>query len=86
MKYSVLLAERRGAAAIEDAERIVGGEGMLRLARQAGWLTPQVQGNRLTLFDYDECIACWKRICMEGYEALKQSAENQKTPSQFHRH
>ena len=86
MKYSVLLAERRGAATIEDAERIVGGEGMLRLARQAGWLTPQVQGNRLTLFDYDECVACWKRICVEGYEALKQSAENRETPVQFHRH
>ena len=86
MKYSVLLSERRGAATIEDAERIVGGEGMLRLARQAGWLTPQVQGNRLTLFDYDECVACWKRICVEGYEALKRSAENRKTPAQFHRH
>ena len=86
MKYSVLLAERRGAATIEDAERIVGGEGMLRLARQAGWLTPQVQGNRLTLFDYDECVACWKRICVEGYAALKQSAENRKTLAQFHRH
>ena len=27
MKYSVLIAERRGAASIEDAERLVGGEG-----------------------------------------------------------
>ena len=56
MKYSVLIAERRGAASIEDAERLVGGEGNLRLARKAGWLVPKIQENRLTLFDYDECL------------------------------
>ena len=39
---------------------------MLRLACQAGWLKPRVQGNRLTLFDYDDCLACWKRVCVEG--------------------
>ena len=60
MKYSVLIAGRRGAASIEDAERLVGGEGNLRLARKAGWLVPKIQENRLTLFDYDECLACWK--------------------------
>lgn len=74
MKYSVLIAERRGAATIADAERLVGGEGNLRLARKAGWLVPKIQENRLTLFDYDECIICWKRICTEGYDALKAAA------------
>lgn len=74
MKYSVLIAERRGAATISDAERLVGGEGNLRLARKAGWLVPKVQENRLTLFDYDECLICWKRICTEGYDALKAAA------------
>ena len=43
MRYSVLIAERRGAASIEDAERLVGGEGNLRLARKAGWLVPKIQ-------------------------------------------
>ena len=86
MKYSDLLAERRGAVTIEDAERIVRGRGNAPSGATGGWLTPQVQGNRLTLFDYDECVACWKRICVEGYEALKQSAENRETPVQFHRH
>jgi hypothetical protein len=74
MKYSVLIAERRGAASIEDAEHLVGGEGNLRLARKAGWLVPKIQENRLTLFDYDECLACWKRICAEGYNALRAAA------------
>ena len=81
MKYSVIMQERRGAATIEDAERILGGEGMLRLARKAKWLAPKVQGPRLTLFDYDETLACWKRICVEGSEALKLAAEG-KTPVQ----
>jgi hypothetical protein len=35
MKYSVLIAERRGAASIEDAERLLGGEGNLRLVRKS---------------------------------------------------
>ena len=74
MKYSVLIAERRGAASIEDAERLVGGEGNLRLVRKAGWLVPKIQENRLTLFDYDECLVCWKRICAEGYNALRAAA------------
>jgi hypothetical protein len=74
MKYSVLIAERRGAATIEDAEQILGGEGNLRLARKAKWLIPKIQENRLTLFDYDECLLCWKRICAEGYDALRSAA------------
>jgi hypothetical protein len=38
MRYSVLIAERRGAATIEDAERLLGGIGNLRLARKLdGW-------------------------------------------------
>lgn len=74
MRYSVLMAERRGAATIEDAERLLGGEGNLRLARKAGWLVPKIQENRLTLFDYDECLVCWKRICAEGYDALRAAA------------
>ena len=75
MKYSILIAERRGAATIENVERILGGEGMLRLVRKAGWLHPRVQGNRLTLFDYDACLACWKRICVEGGTALRAAAQ-----------
>jgi hypothetical protein len=74
LKYSVLIAERRGAATIEDAERILGGEGNLPLARKAKWLIPKIQQNRLTLFDYDECMTCCKRICAEGYNALRAAA------------
>jgi len=79
MRYSVLIAERRGAATIEDAEKIVGGQMMLELARAAKWLKPVVQGKRLTLFDYDDCLACWKRICAEGRPALEAAAESEKT-------
>lgn len=75
MKYSVILQERRGAASLEDAERIVGGPRLLELARKAGWIAPAVCSNRLTLFDYDDCLACWKRIRAEGFEALKQAAK-----------
>jgi hypothetical protein len=63
-----------GAASIEDAERLLDGEGNLRLARKARWLVPKIQENRLTLFDYDECLVCWKRICAEGYNALRAAA------------
>lgn len=78
MKYSVIIAERRGSASIEDAEKILGGQQMLTLSRQAGWLKPKIQSHRLTLFDYDECLACWKRICREGFEALKAAAFEEK--------
>lgn len=80
MKYSVIMQERRGAATIEDAEVVLGGEQMLRLARKAGWLTPKVQGPRLTLFDFDECLACWRRIACEGLDALRAAAAQ--TPAQ----
>jgi hypothetical protein len=69
------MAERRGAATIEEAEKIVGGCGILGLLRKAGWLAPKVQGNRLTLFDYDDCLAAWKRLCAEGIESLRRAAQ-----------
>jgi len=75
MKYSVLIAERRGAASIDDAERVVGGPQTLKLLRQAGWLHPKIQAKKVLLFDYDECLIAWKRLGMEGYEALKEAAE-----------
>ena len=73
--YSVIMAERRGAVGVEDAERIVGGGQMLALMRRAGWLSPRVAGNRLTLFDYDECLGAWKRVVLEGMEALRCAAQ-----------
>ena len=81
--YSIMMAERRGAATLEDAERIVGGQQMLSLMRRAGWLCAKVQGNRLTLFDYDECLAAWKRVCLEGVESLRSAAG---TPLQSQNH
>jgi hypothetical protein len=48
---------------------------MLRLVRKAGWPNPHVQGNILTLFDYDDCLACWKRVCVEGEAALRAAAQ-----------
>lgn len=82
MRYSILMQERRGAATIDDAEKIVGGEGMLKMMRSAGWLTPVVCGNRLTLFDYDQCLAAWRRVCEEGVESLRQASQ---TPAQSRR-
>lgn len=82
--YSVIMAERRGAVGVEDAERIVGGARMLSLMRRAGWLCAKVQGNRLTLFDYDECLGAWKRVCLEGVEALRAAATG--TPLQSLNH
>lgn len=73
-----MMAERRGAATIEDAERILGGPKLLELARRAKWITPKIESHRLTLFDYDECLVCWKRIGLEGYAALKQAARGEK--------
>lgn len=80
MKYSVIMQERRGAVSIEEAERIVGGRLMLDLLRKAGWLSARVQGHRLTLFDYDDCLGAWRRVCEEGMEALREAAR--KTPDQ----
>ncbi len=74
MKYSTLLLERRGAATIDEAERILGGEGMLRLAKEADWIRAKIQSKRITLFDYDELLSCWKKICAEGYESLREAA------------
>lgn len=74
MKYSAIM-ERRGAATVEEAERIVGGCGMLRSLRRAGWLKPKVQVSRLTLFDYDDCLSAWKRVCAEGLDSLRAAAE-----------
>ena len=65
------MQERRGAATLDEAERIVGGKSMLRLLREAGWLLPRVQGNRLTLFDYDDCLGAWRRVCEEGVDSLR---------------
>jgi hypothetical protein len=84
MRYSVIMQERRGAATIEDAERIVGGEGMLGMLRKAGWLQPKVCGNRLTLFDYDECLGAWRRVCDEGVEALRAAAGQRPAQSRNH--
>lgn len=81
MKYSVIMQERRGAVSIEEAERIVGGRLMLDLLRKAGWLSARVQGHRLTLFDYDDCLGAWRRVCEEGMEALREAA-GRKTPDQ----
>lgn len=75
MRYSTLIQARRGAARIEDAELILGGPKVLELVRKAGWLTPIVERHRLTLFDYEECLACWQRIIIEGYESLEEAAK-----------
>lgn len=83
--YSIIMKDRRGATTIPEAETIVGGPQILTLARKAKWLEPKVSGNRLTLFDFDECLACWKRICSEGLDALRLAA-NPKTPSQSPSH
>jgi hypothetical protein len=75
MKYSNLMRERRGATTIEEAEQVVGGRGMLEMLRKSKWLAPKVQGNRLTLFDYDECLGAWRRVCEEGIDALRVAAQ-----------
>jgi hypothetical protein len=84
MKHSVIMRERRGAVGIDEAETIIGGRQMLELARKAGWLTPKIQGNRLTLFDYDETLACWKRICLEGFDSLKTSSSEARKKNEEH--
>jgi hypothetical protein len=81
MKYSVIMRDRRGAVSIEEAEQIVGGRLMLDLLRKAGWLSARVQVHRLTLFDYDDCLGAWQRVCEEGMEVLREAAE-QKKPDQ----
>lgn len=84
MYSTIMMAERRGAVGVEDAERIVGGGQMLCLMRRAGWLSPKVQGNRLTLFDYDECLGAWKRVCLEGADALRAQASKSRPQSLSH--
>jgi len=74
VRHAVLLQARRGAARIEDAEMVLGGPQVLKLARKAGWLKPVVERKRLTIFDYDECLACWNRIRVEGFESLEEAA------------
>jgi len=74
MRYPVLVQARRGAAWVEDAELILGGPQILKLARKAGWLKPVIERKRLTRFDYDECLACWNRIRIQGLDALEEAA------------
>lgn len=62
------------AIKIREAEELLGGPHIFRLARAARWLSPIVQERRLTRFDYQECRLCWDRIKREGFEALQQAA------------
>lgn len=74
MKYTSLVLQREGSVSPEEAEGIVGGPQLLKLLRDADWLKPAIQAHRLTRYDYEECVVAWKRLKMEGYDALKQAA------------
>ena len=76
MKFSDLeivaaqpMGVRRGRAA-----ELVGAPVILDLMVQARWVEPTIQGNRLTVFDYEDLRAAWRRLKLEGYEALRTAA------------
>lgn len=74
MQPVVQITAPPGAIGIKDAAKILGSHKILRLARAAGWIAPIIQSHRLTRFDYQECIDCWKRLTREGLNALREAA------------
>ena len=58
----------------EQVANAVGGEGMVRLGRDSGWLVPVVEEPKITLYDREAVVAFWKRVTVEGYEALRSAA------------
>lgn len=81
MKYTSLVLQREGSVSLEEAEGIVGGPQILKLLCEAGWLRPVIQAHRLTRYDYEDCVVAWKRLKMEGYDALKQAASGSTSAS-----
>jgi len=65
-----------GAIGIKNAAIVLGSSKILRLARAAEWIALIIQSHRLTRFDYQECVDCWKRIKHEGINALREAASS----------
>jgi hypothetical protein len=60
-RFSTLLIQPRLLRATAAAE-YVGCEGMLKLMREAGWITPIVQRHRMTLYRLADLDACCSRL------------------------
>lgn len=58
----------------DQVAEAVGGEGVVRLGRDSGWLVPEVESTKITLYDREVVEAFWKRLKTEGYEALRAAA------------
>ena len=46
----------------DEAADVVGGEGLFRAMRTAGWVTPVHQSNNVTVFDYADVARAWSRL------------------------
>lgn len=79
MKYSEIMPEAVSMPPLalrpDQVASAVGGEGMLRLGRDSGWLVPTVEAPKITLYDREAVVAFWNRVTAEGYEALRAAAE-----------
>jgi hypothetical protein len=76
MKFSeitVVSAEPLGVRPDVAAE-LLGSELVLNLMVKAGWLSPEVSGNRLTIYDYGMVELAWQKLKSEGSEKLKADA------------
>jgi|GEM_PF-5748992 len=58
----------------DQVAKIVGGEGVVRLGRDSGWLVSFVESTKITLYDREDVEKFWKRLKTEGYEALRAAA------------
>lgn len=78
MRYSDIIPEavtmQPLALRPDQVESAIGGEGMLRMAKQAKWLKPSVEGKRITLYDRKDVVHFWERLKVEGYEQLRKEA------------
>ncbi len=62
MKTTSNLAAIKLGLRPEEAAEVLGSEQLFRELVEAGWITPVIQRNRLTLYDRAQLSAAWLRV------------------------
>jgi hypothetical protein len=76
MKFSEidLVCVEPFAVRAEKASALFDSELIFSLVVQARWVKPVAKGNRLTLYDMEDLRSAWRRLKLEGLDALKSAA------------
>ena len=51
----------------KDCVEMLGSKQLYTLCVRHGWLKPEVQRHRLTLYNSESVAACWRRVMSEGW-------------------